>query len=207
MLKKMTQLPIDFERVADSLEQSIFEDDRHAVPAEFRLRDIYCGVASLAISQYLESLGYDTILWINEPQIKGQKGMRHVFLQTIADGERIMIDPTYGQFMGHVGLALHPMHREYYPKERIIQFSAEQPDRPVDVLIESTRVFREAVTQERTAVSLWGASLITASEEELRTEWSKIWDESRLGEWIPTSETEDIALEFAAKLLEQAQAA
>jgi hypothetical protein len=199
--KAMAELPIDYERMADSLERALYEVDNSAgIPASMRLMTTYCGFTAVAVAEYTRSLGYDAKAVVNEPAVSGYPNMMHAFTEVMVDDDPIIIDATYGQFMGYAGLGLLRMHRPYYPEHQIIEFRKSNFHYPVDVLTDEINNLREAISRGETTTVPFGGRFQRKTSEEIRTELAKIWNPVNRRLYIPSAEEMTVGRQLAARL-------
>lgn len=202
MLWSMNEASLDLAAITDSLERSLSET--HPILTfgpEFQLRTTNCGISSAAVSQYLQMQGVDARMVIKAPRIKGDPGMYHVVTEAVLDDKLMIIDPTYSQFLGQAGIGLFSMHLPYFPSEKIALFPVTEPERPVDILVESALAFRQAVAAGKTLFMKRGSPLVDASEEVLRAQWIKIWNQDNSRTFVPARATKSAAKYIAQRLL------
>jgi hypothetical protein len=197
----MSELPIDYERMADSLERALYDiDDSASIPVSMRLRTTYCGFTGLGITEYIRWLGYDARVGLNSPELGPYPNMKHAFTEVMVDDDPIVIDATYGQFMGFVGLGLFQMHRPYYPERRVIEFRRSNFHYPVDMLASEISDLREAISRGETKTVPFIGRFQKKSSEEIRPELAKIWNPVNRILYIPSSEEVRVGRLLAARL-------
>lgn len=183
---RMSELLINYTRMSEILGEALRDDDPvFYTPASMRLRMEYCSVTTVAISNYFNSIGYNARPLISRPQLSGDRGMEHAFTRVEGPTGPLIVDATYSQFMGYVGVGLRPFEDEYYPKERVVEFAYGDVGQIVDPLIECTRLFRQAIEDKKAAPLLVSSILRLRSEEEVRVTLEKIWDPKYISDYIP----------------------
>jgi hypothetical protein len=173
----MSELPLDYTKFADTLGQALDDADTNFfLPSAMRLRMQYCGVTALAISESLRSIGYDAQAVISSPKLAIDSDMRHAMTRVETSNGPVLIDATYSQFMGYVGVGLYPRDAEYYPEQQVIEFPLDEAHQPVDILIECTRRFRQAIVEKKAAPTPFSSRLRDVDEPTVRRTLSEIWN-------------------------------
>jgi hypothetical protein len=187
--------------MADSLEHALYDiDDSASIPVSMRLRTTYCGFTGLGITEYIRWLGYDARVRLNNPELDLYPNTKHAFTEVIVDDDPIVIDATYGQFMGYVGLGLAQMHKPYYPERRVIEFRKSNFHYPVDVLTDEIDNLREAVSRGETKTVPFIGRFQKKSSEEIGVQLAKVWNPVNRTLYIPSSEEVRVGRQIAARL-------
>lgn len=194
----MTKLNLDTDRLATSLERGIVEHDKflsaRVIGPELRLRMPYCGLASIAVSSYLSSLGYKTRVIENTPDLTVGMDITHVLTEVTLEEGTVYIDPTYSQFMEYAGVSLYPQYEHFFPTAKIAVFDAENVD---DVIVDpmthasvsflSSALFEEEADRLRKASPFYEEGLST-----IRSEFAKIWNMNNFELFEPEGYTKKI---------------
>ena len=176
--RRMTDIGIDRERLTDALGEALAKVDTSlSLPPRLRLHESYCTVASIGIREYLNTLGVRSSLLISRPRLSFDRTMPHVFLDVRHRGESFILDSTYTQFLGYVGLTNYTQHERYQPDHAIAIVPSGERHQIVDTLIEAALAFdekaRAKVHHSRTPLVV--PPLAGAGEVELRSAFSPIW--------------------------------
>ncbi|HSX18168.1 MAG TPA: hypothetical protein VLE51_02340 [Candidatus Saccharimonadales bacterium] len=186
----------------DSLELAIGESDSiwSSVDKQYRLRVSICGFSSALVSNWLNEKAIENQMMQTTPKFTFDEGLVHVFTAAQMRERLTIIDPTYSQFLGYVGLNLwldETQRETLYPKEKILVFPANETEVAVKAiasladrfrlehraLIEAYRATLERATLEDEGYNRpadWYAPLAEASSVEIEEIFAGIWDPSNI---------------------------
>lgn len=194
------QVNIDPEKLAFGLQRGLgrVEDaafDYFTIPKDYRLRMPMCGLVSLAIQEYMRSLGVSTDLYSSSPKLPFDPALEHVVpLIDMDGGDPLVVEGTFSQFLDYVGLnwsyEIHSGERAF-PEEKIMSFRLSESDVLVEWL---TRLSTEFQARNTHPTNEYGPDvgrgpLALASADEIRNAYSAIWNPDNFSEWEPTAST------------------
>lgn len=124
-------------------ERAICKDSHPAIggiPQETVLRYSICGLASVALQEYLHAHGVTSELHlqtVTHSSITAANTLQHVFLVTEDVGHPYVIDPTFTQVLNLVGLT--PYYEKlrastFFPPHKIACFEVGQPHDSINLL-------------------------------------------------------------------------
>ncbi len=181
------------ELLASSLEDALGEYhwvSKNTDP-HMRLRDVgVCGLVSAAIAENIDG----ATLKLSRPKITRDPTMRHLVASVPHEGEDVIIDASYTQFLVYAGLT--PGYIVYggadtFPEQKIATFKLGEHHETVLQLARHARIAID--TYERPADKYYnpnGGIFKQYSDEAIIHEYNKIWLPSNLEDFsVPTGET------------------
>ncbi|MDB5179407.1 MAG: hypothetical protein JWN12_39 [Candidatus Saccharibacteria bacterium] len=190
---------------ARDLEQGL--GDAHwlfkAIDPQLRLRTSVCGVTSTAITEHLLRQGYDAETVISTPNLSVDPTMKHVVSIVHSEGEDIVIDGTYSQFLAYAGLHFGYVMmggKDFYPKEKIESFDMNESEGVVTKLsLLSRYVLDHYEPLPDHLDSRMEFAFLT--DEEIKAELSEIWNPDNFDTFEPSPDTLQAALTIARRIV------
>lgn len=193
----MADVRVDTEKLAYGLKLGIGDTDTIFADGPFqnRLRYTACGLVSSAIHQYCQVDELPSRLLISSPNLPFDPDMQHVVPvigESPADG--IVVDASYSQFLGYVGLNLAYQERARevtFPDEEIITFKFSERQITMDWLTDTTVKFKPrrtrppAVYEDDVDYKIGAGPLSGADKSEIIQIYSAIWDPANMRVWEP----------------------
>lgn len=189
----MSEVKVDTEKLADGLIAGIEETKTifAYTPPEHRLRLAPCGLVSSAIHQYLLDRGISSELVISSPNFPFDKEKQHVFpLIGEPSADRTIVDASYSQFLGYVGLTTgYEVRRNtnVFPSEAIIDFKVSERGMVVDWLTNVAADFRRQRTHydKNWYQDIGSKPLSKYVPAVINNYYSQIWAAENLQPWSP----------------------
>lgn len=188
----MSNVVIDTEKLAHGLEvgightRTVFE--RIAEPR--RLRSGCCGLVSAAIYEYAKHEDIPAQLLVSKPALPFDEELQHVFVAVGEAGEsQRIVDASYSQFLGHVGLNLgyiEAFGEDIYPPQKILDFEISESDVVFDWLTDISVIFREdypQIVDGRYGTILGEGPLSQEPASAIRAAFEAIWNPSQWEAW------------------------
>lgn len=188
----MAEVVVDDEKLTRGLEEGIahtrtmFAD----APIDQRLRVSACGLVSSAVHEYAQSQGLPSRLFISSPRLPFNREMQHVVAAVGDEMDPTIIDASYSQFLGYVGLTAgyeKALGRKAFPDEKILAFPFSAREMVFDWLTEVSVMFqrRSLVLVGKYGLSQGVGPLSKSSPEKIRNALAAIWSPSSLELWTP----------------------
>jgi hypothetical protein len=194
----MSKVVIDYEQLAYGLEEGISHTDTifAYLPYQYRLRASPCGLVSSGIHEYAKKEGLPSRLLISTPNIPVDLEMQHVVVGIgEEDTDLTLIDGSYSQFLGYVGLTEtyeEASGKSAFPEEKVIDFLVSEREFVFDWLSEVASLFqvRSVACLGRYTRTEGVGPLSGSSREELRKTFSAIWDPKNMKIWTAPERVE-----------------
>lgn len=188
------------DNVTPKLEKVLAEKSLTSALGEaMQLRISQCGLATAALQQFLydaEGIVSQRLITHSKraPKLRDMTPQSHVILKT---EEGIVIDPTYGQFMSHVGLT-HKIAREnelmhLYPARKIVSFPVVKTSQFVDKFaghvftVDQSGAIPVPIYEEPPDGALRGKNLDT-----MHAVYDNLWDLNEYDEFAIESQGQEI---------------
>ena len=196
---------IDTEYMVKDLEKGI--GDAHwiynAFAPSLRLRSPVCGLTSTAMSEHLRQQGFDVEMVVSTPRLSADPEMQHVVSLLHHDGEDIVIDGTYSQFLSYSGLTpAYVMNggMNQYPQQKIASYILQEPEELIDTLVSASREVID--TYNPIIMPYFSARAFKdLSNGEIRYELGKIWDPNNFDTFKPTQDTLRAGIKIARSIV------
>jgi hypothetical protein len=189
----MTEVIVDTEKLAYGLEQGIGHSNTiwRSAPEADRLRLAPCGLVSSAIHNYLVEQDIASRQIIVRPNLSFDPEMEHVLpLIGEKDQDPLVVDASYSQFLGYVGLCLgyeRAVGTKFFPDEKILSFNLSEKDMAINWLTKTAYEFRRINTHPRGEFSLdvGRGPLARASEKRIRQGYAQIYNPANFSPHTP----------------------
>jgi len=201
----MTEVIVDTDALAHGLEQGLGALDGFmaAFPEAERLNYSRCGLTSAAIQHYAMQRQLPVHLLIASPSISAEPYLRHV-LPVL--GERTIIDATYRQFLGYVGLIgwyEKRSGRKLFPDHKVLVFDMDETDMVVDWLTQIAVEFRDnnqplPLIKKDYGRPCGSGPLRDASVAEIHETFANIYDISAMQAWRSTDDVDQAGIKMSS---------
>ena len=189
----MSELFVKSEILADGLKRGISKTSTifSSLADRDKLRGSPCGLVSSAIHQYLVSSGLRSRLLISTPELTCDPTMQHVFpVVSCPSGKEIVIDASYSQFLGFVGLSYsyeECTNSKEFPKEEIIDFPLAASGIVAEWLTSVAVRFQRKNSHpiNKWGIDAGGGPLEPAHHTVIYDSYSRIWSSANVTEWSP----------------------
>jgi hypothetical protein len=189
----MSSLEIQENALAKDLENGISQTDAwfSEMPKRYMLRTSVCGLVSAGISHRLNELDWAHDIMIARPGLTDDTSAEHVYIlaENYPD-DPIVIDATYSQFFGVVGLS-YPyaarVHEDVFPAEKVLAFQLSERQLVQNWMATVATLFqiRNKRPKNDYGNDLGRGDLMFASRADLAEEYGKIWNPARAEPWQP----------------------
>src|ERR1700741_2336071 len=145
----MSNVVIDNEKLAYGLELGIGHTRTifAGLPSNMRVRGSSCGLVSTAIYEYAQREDIPVELLISNPGLSFDADLQHVVVGVGEAGpNQRIVDASYSQFLGHVGLTIgyvQNLGEDVFPPQKVLDFELSERDVISDWLTVISVAFRE----------------------------------------------------------------
>ncbi len=181
------------ELLASSLEAALGEVHwvLGSLNPRMRLRMGVCGLVSAAIAETIDG----ATLKLSQPYSTVEPDMKHVVVAAPYQGQEVIIDASYTQFLGYAGLTPGSIAcggADTFPEQKIALFKLGEHH---EMVLKLARHARTAIATYRQPADKYyiptGVPFKDFSDEEIIHEYSKIWLPSNLHDHVvPEDEME-----------------
>ncbi|OGL24746.1 hypothetical protein A3A68_01870 [Candidatus Saccharibacteria bacterium RIFCSPLOWO2_01_FULL_48_13] len=186
----MPKLTVDTEKLAYGLERGIGHTNTifATIPEKLRLRSSPCGLVSSAIVEYLKNEDFPARQVISSPKLPFSPEMQHVIPLVGEENDPVVIDASFSQFLGYVGLTgayVEATQAKAFPEEKILHFNLSEKEVVLNWLTSLAVQFQSQNRHPRDEFGrdLGQGPLSSASASRIKQSLSKIWDPSNFSEW------------------------
>lgn len=196
----MINLSVDHEKLVFGLERGIGRVEDYvvhywAIPKKYRLRTRTCGLASLAIQENLRQQEFSSAVKIRNLPVPIDGETQHV-VSVLAekDNDPTIIDATYSQLLGMVGLSWnYEVHtgKSAFPEEKIVVFNVSERDVVARSLAKLSAQFQAVNSHpiDHRGVDIGAGPLANATVSELEQAYATAWDPNKFRTWQPDEAT------------------
>lgn len=186
----MAEIIVDREKLEYGLERGIYHSDTiyGGVETPYILRFAPCGLVSSGIYEYCKTTGIPSSQHVSNPGLEFDVTMRHVIPTIDVDGDPLVIDASYSQFLRYAGM--FPDYEKLtgqtiYPKEKLVTFRFSAADVFINWLTEKAVAFQSINEHPRDEfdTSPGKGFLENSYAHAIRRVYGRIYDTSKFRPW------------------------